>query len=146
MGVTQALGGNGPCRVLSDSETTELNEWSWNSHSNMLYIDQPVQTGFSYDTATPGRLNLVSLAVDRAVAGAEKTERLLGFNQNTGELAEPGNGGLYIEGVFGSGDMAKTAVTTARAAEAIWDFMQVWMAEKKFKDYRRDSISIWSQS
>lgn len=38
-----------------------MNEWSWNTHSNMLYIDQPVQAGFSYDTATPGQLELVSL-------------------------------------------------------------------------------------
>ena len=42
--------------------------------------------------------------------------------------------------------MSKTAVTTAQAAEALWDFMQVWMQERQFKDYRRDSISIWSQS
>ena len=63
MRVTQALGGNGPCRVLGDSKTTKVNEWSWNSHSNMLYIDQPVQAGFSYDTPTPGRLNLVSRTI-----------------------------------------------------------------------------------
>ena len=46
--------------MLGDSETTENNEWSWNSLSNMLYIDQPVQTGFSYDTPAPGRIELVS--------------------------------------------------------------------------------------
>ena len=47
--------------MLGDSETTEVNDLSWNRHSNMLYIDQPVQAGFSYDTPTPGRLNLVSV-------------------------------------------------------------------------------------
>lgn len=58
----------------------------------------------------------------------------------------PGQGGAFIDGTFGSQDMSKTAVTTAQAAEALWDFMQVWMQERQFKDYRRDSISIWSQS
>lgn len=42
--------------------------------------------------------------------------------------------------------MTKTATTTAQAAEAIWAFMQVWMEEQKFKDYRRHNISIWTQS
>ena len=59
---------------------------------------------------------------------------------------DPGEGGAFIDGTFGSRDPSKTAVTTAQAAEAIWDFMQVWMAERSFSDYRRDSISIWTQS
>lgn len=128
--------------MLGDSETTEVNKWSWNTHSNMLYIDQPVQAGFSYDTPTPGRIDLVSLyryEWERSV----NSER---SSQMSGELNAPGQDGTYIEGTFGSGDMTKTASTTAQAAEAIWDFMQVWMKEKKFKHYCRDSISIWTQS
>jgi carboxypeptidase C (cathepsin A) len=41
--------GTGPCTVNSDSQTITSNPWSWNNNVNMLYIDQPVQTGFSYD-------------------------------------------------------------------------------------------------
>jgi carboxypeptidase C (cathepsin A) len=41
--------GTGPCYVSSDSKTTTPNPWSWNNEANVLYIDQPVQTGFSYD-------------------------------------------------------------------------------------------------
>jgi carboxypeptidase C (cathepsin A) len=41
--------GTGPCSVNPDSRTTTLNPWSWNNEVNLLYIDQPVQTGFSYD-------------------------------------------------------------------------------------------------
>lgn len=53
---------------------------------------------------------------------------------------------IFMNGTFGSGDGTRVPPTTATAAEALWDFMQVWMAEKQFKNYRRDDISIWSQS
>ena len=55
--IPAALGENGPCRVTPDSKGTVLNPWSWNNEVNMLYIDQPVQTGFSYDTLVNGTID-----------------------------------------------------------------------------------------
>ena len=49
---------NGPCFVNVDSNSTTLNQWSWNNEVNMLYIDQPVQTGFSYDTPANGTVDV----------------------------------------------------------------------------------------
>ncbi|KNZ57586.1 uncharacterized protein VP01_2121g1 [Puccinia sorghi] len=59
-----ALQENGPCQINSDSTASKLNPYSWNTYAsnafdctdslakrydqNMLYIDQPISTGFSY--------------------------------------------------------------------------------------------------
>ncbi|KAJ7092784.1 alpha/beta-hydrolase [Mycena belliarum] len=43
---------HGPCTVNPDGESTTLNPFSWNSISNMIYIDQPIGTGFSFGTDT----------------------------------------------------------------------------------------------
>ncbi|KAF8524561.1 alpha/beta-hydrolase [Hysterangium stoloniferum] len=43
---------NGPCHVNADGKTTTLNPFSWNNVSNMIYIDQPVGTGFSFGIDT----------------------------------------------------------------------------------------------
>jgi len=45
------FGENGPCKVSVDGMTTTLNSFSWNTHANLLYVDQPTGTGFSYGSA-----------------------------------------------------------------------------------------------
>jgi cathepsin A (carboxypeptidase C) len=44
------FGENGPCQVTADGSATTSNPWSWNNEANLLYIDQPAGTGFSYGT------------------------------------------------------------------------------------------------
>jgi len=41
---------NGPCRINNQSSGVDLNPTSWNDYANVLFIDQPVGTGFSYGT------------------------------------------------------------------------------------------------
>ncbi|KAK9778452.1 putative Alpha/Beta hydrolase protein [Seiridium cardinale] len=62
--MTAALGENGPCKVASNSKDTILDPSSWNNEVNMLYIDQPVQVGFSYDTLINGTVNEVLTPFD----------------------------------------------------------------------------------
>ncbi|KAJ4371744.1 hypothetical protein N0V86_008297 [Didymella sp. IMI 355093] len=52
---------HGPCNVTEDLKT-QLNPYSWNEHSNMLYLSQPIGVGFSYETTEvdeEGRYSLV---------------------------------------------------------------------------------------
>ncbi|KAL6885807.1 Alpha/Beta hydrolase protein [Trichoderma evansii] len=49
-----------PCNINSDSNSTTLNPFSWNNNVNMLYIDQPVGTSFSYATIQNGTLNVAN--------------------------------------------------------------------------------------
>ncbi|KAB5517385.1 Alpha/Beta hydrolase protein [Coniochaeta sp. 2T2.1] len=41
---------NGPCHFVNGASTPSLNPYSWNTYANMLYVDQPIGTGFSYGT------------------------------------------------------------------------------------------------
>lgn len=45
---------HGPCHFVNGSDEPSLNPYSWNTYANMLYVDQPIGTGFSFgdDEAT----------------------------------------------------------------------------------------------
>lgn len=70
--ITAAIGENGPCIIASDSKTSTLNPWSFNRRVNMLYIDQPSQVGFSYDTLVNGTIDQIESPVAVAVDNFEK--------------------------------------------------------------------------
>lgn len=111
----------GPCEVVQMSDGTYgtvYNEWGWDRSSNMLFIDQPNQVGFSYDTATDASFDLMA-----------------------GEVYEPPTppiSGLpsymYLNGTFGTASAedvtpwSTTANTTEVAAQATWHFLQGWLS------------------
>ena len=55
---------HGPCGIDANGSVYN-NPYSWNNASNMLYIDQPVQTGFSYSIPVPG---YVDSSTDNVIA------------------------------------------------------------------------------
>lgn len=38
----------GPCRINEFGNGTDYNPWGWSRNSSLLFVDQPVDTGFSY--------------------------------------------------------------------------------------------------
>ncbi|KAF6842972.1 carboxypeptidase s1 [Colletotrichum musicola] len=101
----------GPCEVVEkglDKYDTVAREWGWDRASNMLFIDQPNQVGFSYDTPTNGSMDL--------------------FNANQSTPPQPVPSGqppiTFLNGTFSSLNASNTANTTETAAMAVWHLLQ----------------------
>ncbi|KAI1109168.1 carboxypeptidase S1 [Nemania sp. NC0429] len=119
---------NGPCFINSDLEPKPRPS-SWNQFYNVLYVDQPVQTGFSYDILTPGFLNL-------------ETGDIIPDDPDQDLHANA----TFIPGNFSSQNINWTANTTENAARHFWNFLQVWSQDFDKYSSSDDSISIWTES
>lgn len=112
VGLFQELG---PCQVVEiDQDTlgTMAREWGWDRSSNMLFIDQPTQVGFSYDVLTNMSLNLLDETLSDPPSDVPVSQPLYTF----------------LNGTFGSNNSSATANTSAIAAQALWHFLQGWLA------------------
>lgn len=97
----------------------------------MLYIDQPVQTGFSYDGLVNGTLDLLNQQLDIVDFKQEKI---------------PKQNNTFLVGTFPSNNPDATVNSTANGARALWHFAQTFFQE--FPDYKPNDnrISIWTES
>ena len=80
----------------------------------MLYIDQPVQVGYSYDTLTNITYNILQ---DQNVTVADFSS---GF---------PEVNSTFMIGTTSSQRLTNTANSTVHAAHAMWHFAQTWFEE-----------------
>lgn len=103
----------------------------------MLYIDQPTQVGFSYDTATNG-----TMVWTKDELGGE--ENFVVTPANFTDLPETNL--THRIGTFGSQDVSKTANTTTFAAHALWHFAQAWFFEFPHYKPSDNRISLWAES
>lgn len=110
----------GPCQVVQMSDGsygTVASMWGWDRSSNILFIDQPAQVGFSYDTLTNSSYNLLTEELT-----APPTEVPSGVPSY-----------MYLNGTFSSGDnesqmpITSTANTTEISAQSTWHFLQAWL-------------------
>lgn len=107
------LGENGPCSVNSDSNSTTLNPWSWNNEANMLYLDQPVSVGLSYNTLQ----NITQDIVSGKVTPLKDDDPI------------PQQNSTYLVGTWSSMDPTTTSFGSTAAAAAAWHFLQTWTQE-----------------
>ncbi|KAK7567239.1 Alpha/Beta hydrolase protein [Phyllosticta citricarpa] len=104
----------GPCEVveLSDgSFGTQARAWGWDRSSNVLFIDQPVQVGLSYDTIRNGSHNLVT--------------NEYAFPPEQAPSDQPAF--TFLNGSFASNDSARTANTSEIAAHTMWHLLQAFL-------------------
>lgn len=92
----------------------------------MLYIDQPVQAGYSYSTLINATYNIEEYVVT-PVEG----------------LSVPTLNKTLVYGTYPDQDFSKTANTTVQAAKMLWYFAENWLST--FPGYTTHSkqISIW---
>jgi hypothetical protein len=119
---------NGPCSINGDSNSTSNNPWSWNEVSNMIYIDQPVQTGFSYDVLQNSSVDLVTGQIPPAVTNTAL--------QNI----------TVLPGTFPSLNITSTANSSTNAARALYYALQVFIQDAPFHKSSDTRFSVWAES
>lgn len=55
---------HGPCSISLDGNGTVRNDYAWNEKVNIIYLDQPVGTGYSYSSDDSTVTKLADLAAD----------------------------------------------------------------------------------
>ncbi|TFK48037.1 serine carboxypeptidase [Heliocybe sulcata] len=90
----------GPCRVTSPN-TTAHHPYSWNEHANIFFIDQPVNSGFSYAEHGEGVTRSEEAAKDIAAFLAIFFEHFSSFKGRAFHLAGESYAGRMIP-VFAS--------------------------------------------
>lgn len=117
---------NGPCRVNAEGHVVN-NPYSWSNASNMLFIDQPVGTGFSYGKAVPAYQSASGDIVQLP-------------NNTCPEYAE----GTGTCGTWSSANETLTANSTANAAPNFWKTLQGFMGA--FPQYSRGDFNFATES
>ncbi|CZS98942.1 hypothetical protein WAI453_008461 [Rhynchosporium graminicola] len=115
---------NGPCEVVEKGLGklgTKVRDWGWDRGSNMLFVDQPNQVGFSYDTPTNGSIDLLTADLytpPQALPGSQSAT-------------------TFLNGTFSSLNVSKTANTTEIAGMVIWHMLQGFLGA--FPEYGPNS-------
>ncbi|KAE8446168.1 hypothetical protein EG329_012393 [Mollisiaceae sp. DMI_Dod_QoI] len=125
-----ATGMGGPCYINEDANSTSLNPWSFNNEANVLYIDQPAQTGFSYDVLVNGTLEQISGV----------------YTPTDFSSGIPPTNATFLVGTFPSQLRNQTANSSIQAAHALYQFTQAWVNEFPKYNTKNTKINLWANS
>lgn len=117
----------GPCRIWPN-RTLYDNKFSFNEISNLLVIDQPVSTGFSYSKIGPVILDSKSGSVK--VLDKEECPEYISDFEECATLSIP--------------EYTKSPKSTKEAAPAVWKTIQGFLGA--FPQYRDASLHIATES
>ncbi|KAE9971239.1 hypothetical protein BLS_004576 [Venturia inaequalis] len=120
---------NGPCYVNDDMKSTTMNEWSFNNYANMLYLDAPVNAGFSYSDIVDGVLDLTTQVV------YPRLQNNSSFTPNA----------THLPGRVPVQDPSRTANTTEINVRTLWNAVQLWMQEFPHHP-ATERINVWTNS
>ena len=112
----------GPCAIDANGNLVN-NPYSWTNASNLLFIDQPVQTGFSYSTTTPGYISPQDGSIIITQNGICPSDEVT--NGTCGTYSNPD-------------DLTGVPVSTSAAASAFYATLQGFVGA--FPQYARDGI------
>jgi carboxypeptidase C (cathepsin A) len=110
----------GPCEIVqlpNGSYSTQPRLWGWDRSSNLLFIDQPTQTGFSYDER-----------VNATVDFSKDFPFMLENRIEPRPLAPDTPVWRAMNGTFASGRNVNTQDSTAVSARACWHFLQGFLS------------------
>lgn len=105
----------GPCEVVEIAQGkfgTQLRQWGWDRSSNIIFVDQPNQVGFSFDKLTNGSLDLLDSTVVFPPSGVP--------------AGQPDY--THLDGTFSSNNGNSSANTTEIAAHTMWHMLQGFLA------------------
>lgn len=110
----------GPCEIMqlpNGSYSTQPRVWGWDRSSNLLFIDQPTQTGFSYDER-----------VNATIDFSKPYPFVRGYRLKPQPLPSGAPPWRMLNGTFASEQASNTQNTSAIAARACWHFIQGFLS------------------
>ncbi|KAL1878258.1 hypothetical protein Daus18300_002176 [Diaporthe australafricana] len=96
----------------------------------MLYVDTPVQTGYSYTEMKNGTFNPIS----KEFTPLDSANETIALNQTT------------FLATLSSQDPSRTVNTTAQVAKQMWQIAQVWFQEFPERSTTNQEVNFWSYS